>query len=203
MTDDRGNEGAARPTGRAVFFDRDGTLIEEAHYLADPDGVVLFEGAAAALRRLQEHGWRIVVVTNQSGIARGRLSEEQYEAVAGRLEALLALEGVALDASCHCPHHPEFTGPCGCRKPAPGMLLAAARALQLDPQRCFMVGDKAADIEAGRAVGASAILVRTGYGRAVERSGALDERVPVVDSLVEAVDRILADEAESPPSGAR
>ncbi len=188
---------------RAVFIDRDGTLIEERHYLADPGGVELIAGSAAALRRLRRHGWRIVVVTNQSGIARGRLSVDDYHAVAARLDALLAAEGAWLDATCYCPHHPDVTGPCGCRKPAPGLLLAAARSLGVGPARSYMVGDKASDVGAGLAAGATPILVRSGYGRATEGEGGLVEGLTVVDSLVEAADWILAVESNSQSGAAR
>lgn len=182
---------------RAVFFDRDGTLIEDADYLADPSGVVLIEGAVEALRRLRDQGWLIVVVTNQSGIARGLITPEEYHRVAHALEEQLRAAGVGVDATCMCPHHPAHSGPCGCRKPQAGMLLAAARALAIDPSRSFMVGDKVSDVRAGLAAGASSILVRTGYGLEAEAAPDLPPDTPVVDSIGRAVDWILAQDAVS------
>jgi D-glycero-D-manno-heptose 1,7-bisphosphate phosphatase len=116
----------------AVFLDRDGTIIEEAEYLADPHALVLLPGAAEALRALSAAGYPLVVVTNQSGIARGLYSEDEFRAVQARLYAVLAERGVRLDAVLHCPHHPDFTGPCDCRKPALGMYRKAQEALGLD-----------------------------------------------------------------------
>ncbi|MBT8403021.1 MAG: HAD family hydrolase [Gemmatimonadetes bacterium] len=180
----------AGPGRPAVFLDRDGTLIEDADYLADPEGVVLIAGAADALARLRAAGFALVVVTNQSGIARGRFTEGDYRRVSARLDELLAEGGVALDASLHCPHHPTYSGPCGCRKPAPGMLVSAAGALGLDLDRSWIVGDKVTDLQAGDAAGAAGILVRTGYG------GTEEDELPgggaVVDSIREAADHILA-----------
>src|SRR5690606_8900051 len=103
-------------TRAAVFLDRDGTIIEEAHYLADPDKVVLVPGAVEALRSLRASGWLLVVVTNQSGIARGLYSEQDFRAVQHRLETLLEAGGVSLDRVLFCPHHPDFDGACECRK---------------------------------------------------------------------------------------
>lgn len=185
--------GAARARP-ALFLDRDGTLIEDADYLADPEGVVLLPGAVEALGRFRAAGWATVVVTNQSGIARGLYTRDDYRAVARRLDAMLRRAGVAVDATLHCPHHPEFSGPCGCRKPAPGMLLAAGRALDLDLVGSVMVGDKLSDLLAGAAVGAAPFLVRSGYGRRTESEseGRLPEGTQVVDGLIEVADRVLA-----------
>ena len=182
----------SRPLRPAVFLDRDGTVIEDADYLADPDGVVLIAGVGPALRRLREAGYALVVVTNQSGIARGRFSEGDYRRVSARLDSELERVGVRLDATLHCPHHPEHSGPCSCRKPAPGMLFSAAQALGLDLERSFIVGDKRSDLEAGAAAGVPGILVRTGYGDTEERRGMMPSDAAVDDTLVEAVERILA-----------
>ncbi len=176
-----------------LFLDRDGTLIEDADYLADPDGVVLLPGAVEALARFRDAGWAVVVVTNQSGIARGLYGEADYTAVARRLETMLAARGVPLAATLHCPHHPDHSGPCACRKPAPGLLLAAARALALDLSRAVMVGDKVTDLQAGSAVGARPVLVRTGYGAgtASRGGGGLPEGTVVVDGLIDVADHVL------------
>jgi D-glycero-D-manno-heptose 1,7-bisphosphate phosphatase len=180
---------------RAIFLDRDGTLIEDADYLSDPDDIVLIEGAVEALRRLRARGWAIVVVTNQSGVARGRFTMEQYRRVADALDQQLSAAGCRIDATCMCPHHPTHSGGCACRKPQAGMLLAASAALGLDPTRSFMIGDKKSDVQAGLAAGASSILVRTGYGRETEAAGELPVGTLVVDSIGHAVDWILAREA--------
>ena len=150
---------ARRP---AVFLDRDGTLIEDRHYLANPDDVAFIDGAADAVRRLRAAGFAVVVTTNQSGIARGRISDSAYAAVAGRLDAMLAESGVRLDATYMCPHHPDVTGPCACRKPGPGMFLDAARDLELDLGRSVLVGDRWRDIAAAAALHARGILVPSG-----------------------------------------
>ncbi|MDD4951547.1 MAG: HAD-IIIA family hydrolase [Desulfovibrionaceae bacterium] len=146
----------------AVFLDRDGTVIQERHYLRDPDQVELIPGAARALERLKALGLKLVLVSNQSGVGRGYFSTRDVDAVHERLRAILAREGVELDGIFFCPHAPDEG--CGCRKPAPGMALRAAESLGLDLGQSFVVGDKACDVDLGRAVGATAILVRTGYG---------------------------------------
>ena len=179
---------AARP---AVFLDRDGTILVEKEYLADPAQVELVDGAADGLRRLRDAGYALVVVTNQSGIARGLYGEREYRAVDDRMRELLADEGVAIDAAYHCPHHPEFSGPCDCRKPAAGMFEQAIRELGLDPARSWLVGDRLRDLEPGPKIGArGVILVRTGYGADEEGGAAGDVRVAA--DLAEAAVLILA-----------
>jgi D-glycero-D-manno-heptose 1,7-bisphosphate phosphatase len=175
---------------RAVFLDRDGTLIVEKDYLADPDDVELVEGAVEALRRLRKAGFLLVVVTNQSGIARGLYTEADYHAVAERVDQELARRGVELDAVRFCPHHPDHTGPCDCRKPATGMYRDAAAELGVDPARSWFVGDKPSDVLPARELGGQGILVRTGYGEALEKEVADD--VAVVDDLGAAAALILA-----------
>lgn len=174
----------------AVFLDRDGTLIADRHYLSDPAEVELLPGVVEALRALRAAGLLLVVVTNQSGIARGLFSEEDYRAVAARLERLLAAEGVAPDATKHCPHHPDHGGPCACRKPATGMYLEAAADLGIDPAASWYVGDKVSDVVPARELGGRGILLRTGHGRAQEAH--LPPGVAVVDDLAGAAAEILA-----------
>jgi D-glycero-D-manno-heptose 1,7-bisphosphate phosphatase len=145
---------------RAVFFDRDGTLMEDVHYCGDPAMVKVYPGVSGALRRLKEAGFATVIVSNQSGIGRGWITEAQYRAVEG--EFLRQAGAGLIDASYFCPDAPG--APSTCRKPAPGMLLDAARDLGLDLARSFLVGDKSDDIECGRRAGARTILVLTGYG---------------------------------------
>jgi D-glycero-D-manno-heptose 1,7-bisphosphate phosphatase len=153
---------------RAAFLDRDGTIIEERHFLADPADVRLLPGAAAALRDLAEAGFLLVLVTNQSGIARGLFTPDDFAAVQQRLVALLAAEGVALDGMFHCPHHPDFTGPCDCRKPGLGMYRQAADRLGVDLATSVYIGDRISDVLPAVAIGGRGILVRTGYGRREE-----------------------------------
>lgn len=165
----------------AVFVDRDGTLIEERHYLADPDGVVLLPGAAAGLRALRELGYALVVITNQSGIARGLFTEAEFRRVERRVEALLAAEGVRLDGVYMCPHHPEHDGPCECRKPGLGLYRRAIAELGLDASASLFVGDRGADVEPALAFGGRGVLVRSGYGAAEAQR--LGGAFPVVDDL--------------------
>lgn len=156
---------------RICFLDRDGLLIEERHYLSDPNGVVLLSGVADALKTIRRMGFRLAVVSNQSGVARGLFSEETVREVDGRLAALLLEEGVQLDASLYCPHHPSGKDPryasaCDCRKPAPGMLRSLAEQWNADLSASVMIGDKLSDVEAGQRAGCCAsLLVRTGHGK--------------------------------------
>jgi D-glycero-D-manno-heptose 1,7-bisphosphate phosphatase len=175
----------------AVFLDRDGTLIEEVDYLADPAGVVLIPGAAQALKNLAQAGYKLVLVTNQSGVARGLLDESRLAQIHERLSDLLHGEGTRLDGIYACIHHPEFGSPCDCRKPQPGMLLQAAEDLQLDLERSWMIGDAARDLEAGKRAGTRSLLVRTGKGSALARERA-DEGITVTEDIGEAARWILA-----------
>ncbi len=145
---------------QAVFFDRDGTLIEEAHYCADPARVRILPGVPAALRRLKEAGFLTIVITNQSGIGRGLISETQYRAV--EQEMLRQAGAGAVDGVYFCAD-PPGSGSLR-RKPEPGMVLEAAREHDIDLAHSFFVGDKAEDIDCGRRAGTRTILVRTGYG---------------------------------------
>jgi D-glycero-D-manno-heptose 1,7-bisphosphate phosphatase len=146
---------------RAVFFDRDGTLMEDAHYCGDPSRVRVYPGVSDALRQLRDAGWRVFIVTNQSGIGRGLITEEQYGAV--QREFLRQLGEGLVDASYYCPDPPGV--PSTRRKPEPGMLLEAAAEFAIDLPTSYFVGDKAADIECGHRAGTGTILVLTGYGR--------------------------------------
>jgi D-glycero-D-manno-heptose 1,7-bisphosphate phosphatase len=165
----------------AVFFDRDGTLMEEAHYCGDPALVRLYPGVSQGLRRLKAAGYRTFIVSNQSGIGRGLITEEQYRAVQAELLAQIG-EGL-IDASYFCPDAPGT--PSTCRKPAPGMLLEAAAGFDIDLTRSYMVGDKAADIECGWRVGIKTILVLTGYG--AEQICTPDYRVLDVSAAIEQI----------------
>lgn len=159
---------------KACFLDRDGVLIEEEDYLCDPAKARLCHGAADAIRFAHHAGWKVILISNQAGLAKGRFQMDALRAVHARVEELLAAEGVALDGYYYCPHHakgtvPEYTRDCPCRKPAPGMLLKAAAEHDLDLTHSFMVGDRLTDLEAGVNAGCPAVaLVRTGYGAALE-----------------------------------
>ncbi|MDO9229608.1 MAG: HAD family hydrolase [Syntrophales bacterium] len=153
----------------AIFLDRDGTINEEIGYMDRLEKLRLIPGAAEAIRRINATGMKAVVVTNQSGVARGILTEAFVAETHARLAEMLRAEGASIDAFYFCPHHPteglgDYRRVCACRKPAPGLLLRAAAELHLDLARSYMVGDTRKDIEAGVGAGAQGILVRTGYG---------------------------------------
>jgi D-glycero-D-manno-heptose 1,7-bisphosphate phosphatase len=167
---------------RFVVLDRDGTLIVERHYLSHPDQVELLSGAGAGLRRLRELGCGLVLVTNQSAIGRGFFDEARLELIHGRLRDLLQAERVRLDAIYFCPHTPDDG--CACRKPRAGMIETAAHDLNFDPRLSFVIGDNECDVELGRRVGATTILVRTGYGMKVASETKVHPDY-VVDDLAE------------------
>ncbi|MBU8934495.1 MAG: HAD-IIIA family hydrolase [candidate division Zixibacteria bacterium] len=181
-----------------LFVDRDGTLIVDKNYLKDPDGVEFEEGAIEALKRAHASGLKIVVVSNQSGVARGYFSIDDVERVNRRLLEMLAQEGIELGGLYYCPHHPDGSNPkytreCRCRKPAPGMLHQAAIELGIDLRKSWVVGDKIDDVNLSRVVGARSVLVRTGYGREEERRfvpSRFEGRTIVADNLLAAVREI-------------
>ena len=182
---------------RAVFLDRDGTIIEDDGYISDVARIHLFPWSAEAITRLREAGFLIVVVTNQAGVARGYF-EDAFVAVAHRhLDTLLTAQGASIDAYYYCPHHPDgvvaaYTRACDCRKPAPGMIARAALDLDIDVGGSFVVGDKWLDIELAQRAGATGVLVRTGYGQSAEAERpAHIHPVTVVDTLLEAAFWIL------------
>ena len=152
-----------------VLLDRDGTIMEDRHYLADPAGVVLLPGAAAGLRALSAAGFRLVVLTNQSGVGRGLFTLDAVARVNQRLVELLRAEGVEVAGIYACPHT-EADG-CDCRKPAPGLAQAAARALHLDLGEAIVAGDRTSDLELARRLGVPGFLVLTGQGAATLESG--------------------------------
>lgn len=178
------------PFKRAIFLDRDGTINVEKNYLIAPADLVLLPGAGEALRRGREAGYLLIVVTNQSGVARGYFTASEVEALHAHLQRGLLLYGVQIDAFYFCPHHPEHgAGPCDCRKGEPGMLLQAAREHHIDLAASWMIGDKRSDVEAGSKAGCRSILVRTGYG--LQEGQGLPPATMIADSLGEAVELIL------------
>jgi D-glycero-D-manno-heptose 1,7-bisphosphate phosphatase len=180
---------------RAVFLDRDGTINVEKEYLFRVEEFEFIPGAPEAIRLLKDAGFLVVVVTNQSGIGRGIYAEADLERLHAFMEQELARIGTGVDAYYFCPHHPrhgqgDYRMECACRKPLPGMLLAAARDLAIDLPASFMVGDKLADVEAGLAAGCRSVLVRTGYGAA--EITAVPAGVQAVADLPAAAQLILA-----------
>lgn len=153
-----------------IFLDRDGTINEELEFISSPDDVKLIPLSADAIRQANEMGLKVFVITNQSGVARGFIKEEELVRVHNKLVELLNKEGAHIDAIYFCPHHPEFGEPpykmeCECRKPNSGMLRQAEKEFNIDLKKSFVVGDRIIDIQAAHAVGATGILVLTGYGK--------------------------------------
>ncbi len=179
---------------RFVLLDRDGTLIAERNYLARVEDVELLPGTAPGLRLLQDAGFGLVVLTNQSGLGRGYFDWAVLNAVHSHLTQLLANKGVSLTAYYVCPHTPDDN--CDCRKPQPGMVQRAAEELHFDPAESFVIGDKPCDLELGRAVGAVTFLVRTGYGALWEREGLQADYI--VDDVLAAAHIILENERHEP-----
>ncbi|MBI3610838.1 MAG: D-glycero-beta-D-manno-heptose 1,7-bisphosphate 7-phosphatase [Nitrospirae bacterium] len=183
---------------RAVFLDRDGTISEEVGYIHDIDHLQLIPKSAKAIRMLNRSGINVIVVTNQSGVARGYYSEEHVRRVNDRLAALLKAEGAELDGIYYCPHHPTegtspYTRSCACRKPEPGMLLRAASERRIDLSCSFVVGDKRIDMEMAHRVGAKGVLVLTGYGEGeiAQKGDAGSQPDRIAADLEEAVEWIL------------
>jgi len=189
--------------GAAVFIDRDGTLIEEVGYLDRPERVELFPYSVPAIAALNRAGIRVILVTNQSGVARGFFSEDVVARVHHHIAGLLAEGGARIDAYYYCPHHPDgklaqYAKRCDCRKPGRGMVDRAVRDLGIVPERSYTVGDRWLDVRLARTVGARGVLVRTGYGLTEEsrRPDGLTADA-VVDNLVAAVSWILRTHADS------
>ena len=186
-------------TAVAVFLDRDGTLIEEVGYLDRPERVQLYPWTVDAIRALNRAGLRTVMVTNQSGIARGFFTEDVVKRVHGRIADLLAAGGAHLDAYYYCPHHPdgkvpEYARACECRKPGRALVDRAVAEFGIDPAASYAVGDRWFDVSLARTVGATGILVRTGYGADEEhRAPAGVAADAVVNNLAEAASWLLVD----------
>lgn len=171
----------------ALFIDRDGTLIVEKHFLSDPNQIEFTRGAVDALKRARKLGFKIVIVSNQSGVARGKFGLDEVEKVNARLAELLQQEGVPIDGLYFCPHYPsgsvpEYSHDCDCRKPAVGMTEAAAGELEIDLRRSYVIGDKLDDYFLGAVCGARAFMVRTGYG--LKESERLPEKVNTDEQTV-------------------
>lgn len=174
----------------AVFLDRDGTINVDTGYVSDASTVRLLDGAAAAIRRLNEADIPVIVVTNQSGIGRGLFSNEQYEAVRARIEELLAAEGASVSTTYACPHHPEFTGHCDCRKPATLLFRQAAEEHGVDLAKSWFIGDKLRDVSPARELGGFGILVPSAHTPAEDLAAARADFI-VAPSLDAAVRRVI------------
>jgi len=180
---------------KAVFIDRDGTLNEESGYLHRAEECRFIPGAIEAVALLNAAGFLVVVVTNQSGIARGYYAAAELEQLHAYMSCQLQAGGARIDGWYYCPHHPDYpsaAGGCSCRKPLPGMLHSAAAEMDIVLSSSWMIGDKAADIEAGTAAGCKPVLVLTGYGESERAS--LDSGVAVCDNLYAAALHIVAAE---------
>lgn len=150
----------------AVFLDRDGTINVEKNYLYRYEDWEWIPGAPQAISRLNKAGYLVVVVSNQAGVARGLYTEHDVDVLHDQVSVALEAFGAHIDAYFYCPHHPDFSGACTCRKPSPGMLTKAADMLNIDMRRSWMIGDKAIDVIAGQRAGVKGVLVESGYGKA-------------------------------------
>lgn len=183
----------------AVFIDRDGTMLDEMGYVVPGSEIRIYPFTAAAISRLDEAGLPVVVITNQGGIALGMYDHAFVEQTHTSLAETLAQSGAHITAWYYCPHHPEgkvaeYTCVCECRKPGTAMLDAAARELDLDLSRSWVVGDQWRDVQLAHRAGASSVLVRTGYGLGLEADWPRDVPKPTVvcDDLMAAVEHILS-----------
>ena len=159
---------------RAVFLDRDGTMAADVSYCRRPDDFELFPTTARAIRLLNEHSYKVIVITNQSGVARGYFTEDTLNRIHQKMRRRLSDEGARIDDIYYCPHHPDhgvypYKQACECRKPHPGLLKRAHRELDIDLSRSFMIGDKATDIEAGKRAGTRTVFVLSGRGQAEQK----------------------------------
>lgn len=182
---------SAAPLRAAAFLDRDGTIIDDAHYIARPELVRLRPGAGEAIARLNAASIPVIVVTNQSGIARGLVTWAAYDTVADRLAELLAARGAHIDATYVCPHHPDFDQACECRKPGTLLFQLAASELALDLRRSTYIGDRCRDVEPGIVLGGRPMLISDASTDPAERERAERAGVEIVASLSEAVSRML------------
>lgn len=193
-----GREEARKNSRRAVFLDRDGTINVEKDYLHRVEDFAFIEGAPQAIKRLNDAGFLVIVVTNQSGIARGFFGAEDVDRLHEHIRLQLKAVGAKVDGFYVCPHHPTegeefFRKDCDCRKGRPGMLLQAAEAFDIDLGSSWIVGDKTADIEAGLRAGCRPILVQTGYGAAEQsRLGPYRDATRIAADLEAAADIIVA-----------
>jgi len=187
-----------RQLAPAIFIDRDGTINEDIGYVSSPDDLMLYPYAAEAVRLVNQSSLQAIVITNQSGIARGYYNEDTLAVIHDRMITELGRDGARIDAIYYCPHHPRigddrYRQMCACRKPRPGMLRQAAREHSIDLTRSYVIGDKASDINLATNAGARGVLVLTGYGRETlaHRDRWPCEPAIIADDLLDAVKQIL------------
>ena len=174
-----------------VFLDRDGTVMEDAHYIKSPGQVRLIPGAAAAVKRINDAGVPAIVITNQSGIARGIFKVEDYDAVRRHFESLLEAEGAHIDASYYCPHHPSVAPPCDCRKPATKMFEDAIRDFKLDTRKVAYVGDRWRDVVASKKIGGRGIMIASPMTTDEDRRKAQEDGIETAASLQDAIEMLF------------
>jgi histidinol-phosphate phosphatase family protein len=175
----------------AVFLDRDGTVMEDAHYIKSPEQVRLLPGAARSVRRINEAGIRVIVVTNQSGIGRGLFTAKDYEAVRAHFESLLRAEGAHIDASYYCPHLPDKPLIGNCRKPGTLMFEQAIADFKLDPANVAYVGDRWRDVVASKKLGGRGIMIESSETTIDDRQRVREDGIETAASLSEAVSLLL------------
>ncbi|WP_022853981.1 D-glycero-beta-D-manno-heptose 1,7-bisphosphate 7-phosphatase [Thermodesulfatator atlanticus] len=173
----------------AVFLDRDGTINEEVNYLSSPEEFKLIPGAGEAIRLFNQAGFAVVVITNQSGLARGYFTEETLQKIHQKMCKDLAAHGARIDAIYYCPHHPDDH--CSCRKPKTGLVERAAKELGLDLKKSYVIGDRYLDLLLARNIGAKGVLVLTGYGREE-----LEKKLPEIGLEPDIIARDLLDAAK-------
>jgi D,D-heptose 1,7-bisphosphate phosphatase len=155
---------------KAIFLDRDGVINKEVSYLSNPKNFEFIEGSIEALKILKEKGFLLIIITNQAGIARDFFTEETLKLIHDKMVKILKQNGIELDDIYYCPHHPDFTGPCDCRKPSPGMIFKAKIKHNIDLTKSYMIGDTLNDIQTGKAAKCKTILVLTGYGKEEQKN---------------------------------
>jgi histidinol-phosphate phosphatase family protein len=178
-------------TPDAVFLDRDGTIMKDAHYISSPSQVRLIPGAAQAIKRINDAGVPAIVITNQSGLGRGLFTIDDYEAVRRQFESLLAEHGARIDASYFCPEHPGAKGPTGCRKPGTKMFEDAIRDFRLDARNVAYLGDRWRDVAASKKLGGRGIMIASPMTTDEDRLKAQEEGIETARSLAEAVEMLF------------
>lgn len=177
-------------TNNAIFLDRDGTLNVDKGYVHRIEDWEWIPGAIDAIAAFKKAGFLVIVITNQAGVARGYYSGEDVDKLHAWINDELKKQGAAIDGFYYCPHHPEYSEKCGCRKPLPGLLHEAAQDFDIDIDCSWLVGDKAGDIEAGLAAGVKSILVLTGYGE--QHRGLVNEKVVCASDIAAASNFIIS-----------
>jgi D,D-heptose 1,7-bisphosphate phosphatase len=184
-------------SNHAIFLDRDGTLNEDPGYISDPEKVVLFPETGEALFLLKKYGFLLIIISNQSGIARGMMTNKEVEAVNNKINTLLSEYKVKVDAFYYCPAHPDYSSveDCDCRKPSPKLVFEAVKEFNIDLEKSYFIGDAASDIQCGKNAGIKTILVRTGKGEESFSILQKENNLPtfVADNLLNACNFILAD----------